>query len=481
MAAALRRHVKPVNPLSTRLSHVDDLTTLRGRDLLAGYRTHAFSPSEVVDAAFRRIDATKDVHNAFITVCEESARTVARHLDAVMMSDPERITAGFGVPLSVKDISATAGIKTTRGAARTSDWVPDFDAAAVGRLRRSGAVVIGKTNTSESAWKAEGSNPTFGTSYNPWVPELTPGGSSGGAGIATAMRYSTWAVGTDGFGSIRVPASFCHVVGFKPTLGSVPYVPVSSEFLSHIGPLTRTVDDARDAYLLMAGHDSRDPLSQVARVAGPPVDRPLRIGVLTETDNDPVAAPIIAAFDQFAAWLQERGHHLEPICLPPGGADIIGPILIAFAAAELQEEEAAELSVRDPDLVSLTGLAAHMTVSDLAIAQTRRIEYFHSVLELFDNIDYLISPTVSNLPFPAGQHSPVPYNSDVAQWHRWCSMTYPWNLAGNPAISIPWTRAENGAPIGVQIIGRHHNDLGVLAFAANIESERPWHADYGRL
>lgn len=464
----------------TSSSEVTDLTNLRGSDLIAGYRAHHFCPSEVVGAVLDRIVETDDKHNAFITVCAENARITAAELDTVMMRNPDRIISGFGVPITVKDISATAGIRTTRGAARTAGWVPDFDAAAVGRLRAAGAIVVGKTNTSEAAWKAEGANPTFGASFNPWAPALTPGGSSGGAGVAAAMRYGVWATGTDGFGSIRVPASYCHVVGFKPTLGSVPYVPVSSEFLSHIGPLARTIADARDAYLLMAGPHPGDPLA-----AKSPQNAvrswPRTFGVLREVDGVAVAPPVSAAFDQFVAWVDAQGHRVRDVHLPVGGGDIIGPILAAFTAIELAGEDTEELARRDSDLVALAAATAQLSAADLATAQSRRVDYFHRAVALFSDVDYLISPTVAVLPFPAGQHSPDPYRGDVTGWHRWCSFTYPWNLAGNPAISVPWTKTTDGVPIGMQIIGRPHDDLGVLTVAEEIEASHPWAADYAVL
>jgi Asp-tRNA(Asn)/Glu-tRNA(Gln) amidotransferase A subunit family amidase len=453
----------------TSSSEITDLTNLRGSDLIAGYRAHHFCPSDVVGAVLDRIAETGDKHNAFITVCAENARTAAAELDTVMMRNPDRIVTGFGVPITVKDISATAGIRTTRGAARTAGWVPDFDAEAVGRLRAAGAIVVGKTNTSEAAWKAEGANPTFGASFNPWAPALTPGGSSGGAGVATAMRYGVWATGTDGFGSIRVPASYCHVVGFKPTLGSVPYVPV--------GPLTRTVADVRDAYLLMAGPDPRDPLATNSPQSSSR-RRPLTFGALREVDGVAVAPPVSAAFDQFVAWIGAQGHPVRDVRLPVGGGDIIGPILAAFTATELAGEDTEELAHRDPDLVALVATTAQLSAAELATAQSRRIDYLHRAMQLFSDVDYVISPTVAVLPFPAGQHSPDPYHDDVTGWHRWCSFTYPWNLAGNPAISVPWTRTTDGVPIGMQIIGRHHDDLGVLTVAEEIEASHPWAADY---
>ncbi|OLT31963.1 hypothetical protein BJF84_26025 [Rhodococcus sp. CUA-806] len=169
----------------------------------------------MVDAHLSRIDDTGDKFNAFISICPDIARAEAREAEKRLMSSSEALPIGFGVPITVKDITPTEGIRTTRGSAKHAHWIPEFDATAVSRLRKAGSVILGKTNTSEGAWKAEGSNPTFGSSLNPFAPGLTSGGSSGGAGVATAMRYGTWALGTDGFGSIRVPASFCNVVGFK--------------------------------------------------------------------------------------------------------------------------------------------------------------------------------------------------------------------------------------------------------------------------
>ncbi|OLT31598.1 hypothetical protein BJF84_15600 [Rhodococcus sp. CUA-806] len=463
-------------------SNETDLTALSAADLMRGYLSRNFSPREVVDAHLSRIDDTGDKFNAFISICPDIARAEAREAEKRLMSSSEALPIGFGVPITVKDITPTEGIRTTRGSAKHAHWIPEFDATAVSRLRKAGSVILGKTNTSEGAWKAEGSNPTFGSSLNPFAPGLTSGGSSGGAGVATAMRYGTWALGTDGFGSIRVPASFCNVVGFKPTLAAVPYFPVSAEFMSHIGPLTRTVADARDAFLAMAGPDIRDPLAttDMTRLRDER-RRSLTIGVLEEVDGDPPDPEVASAADEFVAWLTSEGHRAVSVQVPTGGAEIVATISMAFAALELDDDTEAELERRDQDLVSLRTAASGLSAVDLAAAQSLRVDYRQRILRIFESVDYVVSPTVSRLPFDVGGHSPSPYSDDVTHWNRWCSRTYPWNLAGNPAISVPWSNSKDGLPIGMQIIGAVGNDFGVLDMAAEVELYRPWRDKYAFL
>jgi Asp-tRNA(Asn)/Glu-tRNA(Gln) amidotransferase A subunit family amidase len=245
--------------------------------------------------------------------------------------------------------------------------------------------------------------------------------------------------------------------------------------------LARTVGDVREAYQLMRGPHRRDPSSTTT--PPPPVrsKEGLTIGTIHQVDSDIVDPLVARTFDTFTTWLDGQGHRLRPVRLPEGGADIVGTILTAFTAADLHGESTEELDRRDPDLVALAHSAKRFSALDLAAAQSRRVDYLHAAEDLFDTVDYVVSPTVSHLPFPVGGHSPAPYDHDVTQWHRWCSMTYPWNLAGNPAVSLPWVMTPDGIPIGMQIIGPRGGDLGVLELAEVIERQHPWIADYSLL
>jgi aspartyl-tRNA(Asn)/glutamyl-tRNA(Gln) amidotransferase subunit A len=256
-----------------------DLADLEVAALGAHLRSGALSAAEVLEAVLARIDELDPLVHAIVTLAADQARETVRTL-AAAPPPGDRDRPLWGIPVTVKDITPTRGIRTTRGSALRRRWGADLDAVAVERLRRDGAVIVAKTNTSEEGWKAETSNPMFPTTVNPWDGSLTAGGSSGGAAAAVACGFGPVATGTDGAGSVRIPAAFCGVVGFKPTFGAIPYWPPSAEQLSHVGPLARTVADAAVAFEALAGPDRRDPGSRVELLAAGTRSRPPRIGVV---------------------------------------------------------------------------------------------------------------------------------------------------------------------------------------------------------
>jgi aspartyl-tRNA(Asn)/glutamyl-tRNA(Gln) amidotransferase subunit A len=237
----------------------DDLGFTSGVDLAAAVRSRTVSPVEVIDTLLERIDATNSVVNAYCTVASEEARRHARKAEKALTSGGE-LGPLHGVPVSVKDVIFTAGIRTTRGSPIYGDLVPTEDAPLVERLKRAGAIVLGKTNTPEFGWKAVTDNRLFGTTANPWDLSRTAGGSSGGSAAAVASGLGPLSIGTDGAGSIRIPASFCGIVGLKPSFGRVPFYPFSAaETVAHAGPMTRTVADAALLLAVITGPDDRDP------------------------------------------------------------------------------------------------------------------------------------------------------------------------------------------------------------------------------
>jgi aspartyl-tRNA(Asn)/glutamyl-tRNA(Gln) amidotransferase subunit A len=475
-----------------------DLTALSAVELSAACLAGDCTPLDAVDAVLDRITATGDPCRAFITVAADQARVAARALMERGGRGEEDLPL-FGVPVTVKDLTATAGIRTTRGRLAGQDTVPADSAVAVERLQAAGAIVVGKTTTSDGGWKAEAGNLLVGPARNPWDLALTAGGSSGGAAVAVALGYGPLASGTDGAGSIRIPASFCGVVGYKPSFGLVPYFPVSAEGLSHFGPLARTVSDAALALDVLAGADERDPASwgvpwrqrglsfTAAAADGGAHPRPLRVGVIEQVDGYPVDAEVKEAIGAAAGLLASLGHHVAAVAWRPGAYKCLSTILAAYAAADLRSRDPG-VPV-DPGLVRVAAWGATLRAADLAEASEARAAFTGHVRQSMADLDLdlVLMPTSPVLPFAAGADSPdapAPAAGPAAapeNWLAWAAFCYPANLTGYPAISLPLCVSTGGLPIGVQLMGRWRQDTTVLAAARQLELADPWEARLNQL
>src|SRR5881396_2627091 len=398
-------------------------------------RAKKLSPIEVTDAVLSRIDAINPVLNAFCVVAAEQVRAAAREAE-IAVTKGEPLGPLHGVPVSIKDVLFTRGLTTTGGSRLFADHVPDEDAIAVARLRAAGALVLGKTNTSEFGHKAVTENPLFGVTKNPWNPALTPGGSSGGAAVAVASGCGPVALGTDGGGSIRIPAAFCGAYGFKPSYGRVPDrggFPSGFAHVSHVGPLTRTLRYAR---------------------ADPRV---------TERAGDA------------AAEFESLGCHVEVV--NPGWEDpegFFGTMIAAqFYAAWSDRLPEAEAEM-DPTLVKFIRRGGAVTARDYVQALGRVDAYWREVHAFLERFDLLLMPTVAVLPFPAGQAPPREIAGGGVSVLGWMPFTFPFNLTGQPAASVPAGWTGDGLPVGLQIVGRRHADATVLAASAAFEEARPW-------
>jgi Asp-tRNA(Asn)/Glu-tRNA(Gln) amidotransferase A subunit family amidase len=443
------------------------------------YASGDATPLDAVQETLDWLARSGDPCNAIVTVVAEQATELAAEMTAALRAGIAPTSKLFGIPLTVKDITATKGIRTTRGAWAKKDWIPDFDALAVERLRAAGAIIIGKTNTPDGAWKAESGNKLFGPTTNPWDHSVTAGGSSGGAAAAVACGYGPLATGTDGFGSVRVPAAYCGVAGFKPTFGLVPYYPHSAEQLSHFGPIARCVDDLAMVLEVIAGRDSRDPLSWGTPpfgfdCPGPTTLSPKTIGVVRAVDDFPVDPDVALALEEFVESLRGEGHTLVDISLPVGGQAITRTLLGAFTATDYVGYGNAEIEQLDAGLQRLLEWANTISRDELIKAQEARLNYCVDVANLTSTVDFVISPTVAVQPFDPGAAGPTWLEDDISRWSEWCSFTYPWNLVGYPALSIPWSMDRNGHPIGMQIVGHRSRDRDVLDLGRVVEASHPW-------
>ncbi|WFE98636.1 amidase family protein [Micromonospora sp. WMMD964] len=454
-----------------------DITALRG---LFGRK--AVSPVEYVTDVLGRIEEADLAIGAFVTVDRDGALLAASLAEQTLRTEGPaafRRLPLLGMAISIKDLIPTRGLRTTRGSLLHRDWVPDFDPPLVRRLREAGAVIVGKTNTPEFGWSGASGNRVVGRTRNPWVRDRTPGGSSAGAGAAVAAGFGVGSVGTDGAGSIRIPASFCGVVGFKPSFSRIPYVPASAELLSHAGPLTRTVADAALMYRAMAGPDPLDPWSLPVEQAEAGT-APLRIAwvrTLGAPAPDPQVEKACAAA---VAVLAAAGHEVVETDWPFEDPYPILATILAVADAAGHDEAADTLI--DPGRRPIIEYGRGISGTDHAEAIRLRGDYTGRVLRWMADYDVLATPTVPGQPFPVALDQPTDTPvKGPAPWLAWTPATYPANLTGQPAISVPVGRTAEGCPVGLQLVGRWRADESVLRIAGHLEQLQPWRDMYDDL
>ncbi|HEX5453128.1 MAG TPA: amidase [Stellaceae bacterium] len=465
----------------------DDLAFAPAPDLAAMIACRAVSPVELIDLVLDRIERAQPVLNAFITVCGDEARAAARAAEGAVMSG-ETLGPLHGVPFAVKDLVNTQGVRTTFGSVALAGNMPNADSPAVARLKAAGAILIGKTTTPEFGHKCFTEAPLFGRTVNPWNLGHTCGGSSGGAAAAVAAGLGPIGIGTDGGGSGRIPASCCGVVGFKQTLGLVPHDLTPDGFgnQSHITPITRTVADSALMLAAMAGPDRCDPHSlglappDFAAAARPEGDlKGVRIAWRPLLGNELLAGAVRAACERALAALEELGAIVEPVEDDFASTEPIWLILTqSFWNARFRRYVAefgprmSETLLRQMD----TG-AGHSAVA-LQEAMFARTRVFREVQRWFETCDIVATPTLSRtaLAIDHDFFAPIEIDGVPADTVRnaWYPYTLPFNLSGNPAVSLPCGFGSDGLPIGLQLIGPHLGDAGLLHAAALFEAARPW-------
>jgi Asp-tRNA(Asn)/Glu-tRNA(Gln) amidotransferase A subunit family amidase len=450
-------------------------------DLARRIREKEISPVEVTEAVLARIEALDPRLNAFCLVAADQARAAARDAEvAVMKGEP--LGPLHGVPVSIKDVLFTRGLRTTGGSRLFADLVPEHDALAVGRLRAAGAVVLGKTTTSEIGHKAITESRLFGVTRNPWDISRTPGGSSGGTAAAVASGFGPIGLGTDGGGSIRIPAAFCGLVGFKPSYGRVPDYPTFPgwEHFSQTGPLARTVRDAAATLDVIAGGDDRDPASLPAEAtsyleACERDVRGLHVAWSADLGYARVDSVVLALCENAAAEFESLGCHVEVV--NPGWEsfeDAFSSVIAAQMHAAYAERIGENPGEVDPTFAKFVERGAGVTAGEYLRARTRMREFWQEVLAFLARFDLLITPTAAVPPFAADAKPPREIGGERVSVLGWMPFTYPFSITGQPAASIPagWT-AEN-LPVGVQIIGQRYADATVLAACAAYEAACPW-------
>lgn len=436
----------------------------------------AISPVELTQMTLARIEQLDARFNAFITITADAALEAARDAEAEIAAGRYRGPL-HGIPLALKDLLATRDVLTTAGSRALADWRPDYDATAVVRLRRAGAIVVGKTNMHELAYGSTSDNPHFGTVRNPWNPSHHPGGSSGGSAVAVAVGMAGAALGSDTGCSIRQPAHCCGIVGLKPQFGRVSKfgaVPLSWT-MDHIGPLTRTVRDAAIVLQALAGHDPLDPYS--LNVAAPDfLDtiengvKGLRIGVARDFFFDDCDPEIAAAIERSAEVFRGLGAEVGDILLPEmdqahaASNFIISSEASAYHAEALREQpEGFSETLRAKIAACLDNRAIEYLLHDQTRHRLRR-----KVGDCLTDWDGVLTPT-STLPA-----TPFEDLGSATARYRNCQV---FDLLGVPAISVPCGFTSAGLPVGLQIIGRACDEAMVLRIARAHESATEWHLD----
>ncbi|EIG61332.1 amidase [Bradyrhizobium sp. WSM1253] len=444
------------------------IADLTAHDCLALYKSRDLSPVEVTDDCLRRIDETNSEFNAFCFIGVEQAKAQARVSEARWIRS-EPLGLLDGLPVTLKDVTLTRGMPTRWGSKSTSEGGPwDVDSPAAARLREAGAVLLGKTTTPEYGWKGVTDSLLFGITRNPWNPDLTPGGSSGGAAVAAALNLGFLHQGSDGAGSIRIPASFTGTFGFKPSFGYVPQWPPSVfTTLSHTGPITRTVADAALMMRVIGQHDVRD------GYAGPEYpfgDVPLRStlkGLKVAYSRDfgfvDVDRDILKVTDAAIQKIESLG--AEVVEIDPGFDDprpLLRTIWFAGVARILRRLNNEQRSLLEPSFLDYAERGLSVTLSEYQDTQEACFELTAKMAAFHQEFDLLVTPTMPIAPFPVGRDEPDHPN--------WTPFTGPFNITKQPAASLPSGLDSNGLPVGLQLVAARYNDMTVLSAAQVLES-----------
>jgi aspartyl-tRNA(Asn)/glutamyl-tRNA(Gln) amidotransferase subunit A len=464
--------------MATRSS---DLCWLPATTLAASIRRKKLSPVEVVDAVLARIETVNPALNAYVLVRADEARREAKAAERALGRRSARLGPLHGVPFSVKDLVITRGVTTTFGTPLFRDNVPTEDAPIVARLLAAGGIMLGKTNTPTLGWIGATHNLLFGITRNPWNPERTPGGSSGGASAAAAAGLGPLHVGTDGGGSIRIPASFAGIFGHKPSFGRIPIYPFSTAWsLSHVGPMTRTVADAALMMNVCAGPDERDQFSlpgdgtDYVKALGKSL-KGLRVAYSEDLGfNDAVDPEVIAVCARAARAFRELGCRLEEVSPRwPSPRDCWEQTFFGGIATRLEPYRDRRDAI-DPGLLAIVEGALRNPPTRYVQAWFDRLAWWQHPRAFFEKYDLLLTPTIACPPFAVGLDNPTEIAGTRIPPYGWIPFTYPFNCTGQPAASVPAGFTRDGLPIGLQIVGRRFDDAGVLRAAAAFERARPW-------
>ncbi len=459
-----------------------DLTYKPATELARLIREKTLSPVELMAATLRRIEAVNPVLNCFCFTYPEEALDAARAAEAAVMADAP-LGPLHGLPIAIKDLTPTKGKRTTLGSRVYEHWVPGHDAAIVESFAAAGGILVGKTTTPEFAYSGFCHSPLWGVTRNPWDPTRTPGGSSGGSGVAVATGCVAVAEGTDMLGSVRVPAAFCGIVGLKPSLGRIPMdiLPSGFDTISHFGPMARTVGDAALMLGAVQGPDERDILSLAPALD---VSVPLagdvrgkRLALSIDLGFFAIHPEVEANTRAAADALRDAGAEVEEVDLRwtrelvDAGWAMWGVFMAAYFGHHLDEWRGS----MDPSVVAQMEEGFAMSAVDYKRIEFVRTKLWRDMAALFETYDALLCPTASVPALEAEGRDGDHFGEDAAGRLENPELTGVFNLvAPCPALSVPSGFAGDGLPTGLQIVGRRHDDLGLLDIGAAFEKAMPW-------
>lgn len=462
-----------------------DLSAVEARRLIGAKK---LSPVELVESCLKRIAATNGALNAIVAIDEMGARKTARQAEAEVMRG-EDLGLLHGLPIGVKDLEETAGLKTTHGSLIYKDHVPRADQQSVANVRDEGAIILAKTNTPEFGAGANTKNRVYGATGNPFDPALTCAGSSGGSAVALAVSQVPLATGSDYGGSLRTPAAFCGISGFRPSPGMVPGIqrPVGLNPYSVLGPMGRTIEDAHLLLKAQLDIDKRDPFSSDDALHIP--DRlgsldagSIRAGISTDLGCAPVDREIAAVFERRLGIF--RGMFAVAETRDPDFTNVHevfeitrGVNFVAAHRARLEKHR----DLLGPNVIDNTERGLKYSLADVAWAQVEQTKIYRRFLALFDEVDVLIAPAASVSPFPHAQLYVDTVNGErMPTYMRWLALTYAPTIALACAACIPCGVDHKGLPFGIQVIGPCGADAVVLEVAHALERELSSHVETAR-
>ena len=441
------------------------------------------SPVEIIEAHLTRIDATEPVLNSFITLLADQARKSARQAEKDIQAGRYKGPL-HGIPVALKDLYNTGGVRTTSGSRIFDTFIPTEDCTVAAKFHQAGAILLGKLNMHQFAYGPTGENPDYGHMHNPWNPDMVTGGSSGGSGSAAAAGQCTITTGSDTGGSIRIPAALCGIVGLKPTYGLVSRYGLSalSWSLDHPGPMTRTVEDTAITMNVIAGHDPKD-------VASAKVDIPdytsaltgdvkgLRIGIVKEYFEAPLDPQVRKAVMDAISLLESMGAEIKEVSYPMFNQSqaISSTVLMAEATAyhrDLLEKDGHQLY--EPVRQRLEA-GLFISAAEYLRAQQARSIFDQQGRRLLDEVDLLAGPTEPVTAPEILASKVMAGEQEVGVVGALTQYTRPYNINGFPAISVPCGFSDDGMPIGLQLAGRPFDEMTVLRAAHAYEQANDWH------
>lgn len=456
------------------------LAGLSAAEMLEGFRSKSFDPVDVVEDTIAMLSAADAACNIMVSDLFESARKQAQESAAAWNEGTARPMEG--VPVSIKDLVFVEGAPCKGGAPSLANYVAETDAHVVTKLREAGAVLTCKTTTCESGYKLTADSPVTGITRNPWDTNRTSGGSSGGAAAGVAAGAGPIAIGTDGVGSIRVPSSFCGVVGLKPTFGYVSrapgFFPPSWGSLAHTGPIARTVSDIATTLEMISGYDMRDAASLFGAPDVEASEKPLRIAVSADLGYTPVDPAVRQAFEDACAAILSGPFDLSAAKLELASdvfESVLKPIAYSEQAGSVGTRGDSDFAGSDPEFRAVIDEGRKFSGVDYVEATHRRSKLRGQYVQLFQNADVLLTPTLPVTAFAAGTLGVSEIDGQAVDGHLgWSPFTWPINLTGLPAATVPCGFCPEGLPIGLQIIAPWGREDLVLKIASYFESVKPW-------